>query len=102
MARLASAKRLIFRTACRFVADKVGPCTAQAGRTHRLVGIDHNLIVGGLLDCIQIMVDEPLAEVVASGGNYLAYITALHGIVAIVFHKLVGFIHATFVVADRA
>ena len=63
------------------------------------VGVDHEAIVGGLLQGIEIVVVHPLAVVVLTAGHDVAHIAALDGIVAIVDHEAVGGIEMSLIVA---
>ncbi len=81
-----------------FVADHVGPGATQAGRTHGLVGIDHDMVLGGLHNGVMVVVDEGLAVVVLAVRDDLAHIAALHGIVPILVHEVIGLLHPTLVI----
>ena len=98
--RLAAAEGLVLRAAGGFITDEVGPGAAQARGAHCLVGVDHDVVLGGFLDGIEVVVHHPLAVVVLAIGQDVAYVTALHGVVAILDHQFVGIAHVTFVVAD--
>ena len=87
MSRLGTAECLILGSSGRLIGDKVRPGPAQSRRTHRLMGIDHYLIFGGLGDGIQIMVYHPLAVMLLPARKHISDITGLDGIVAVVFHK---------------
>ena len=97
-----TAERFVFSTASRFITDKVRICTAQACRTYCLVSINHNLVIGCLFNGIKIVIIHPLSVVVLTARNDIAYITALHSIVTVVYHELVSLVHMTFVVAYRS
>ena len=45
------------------VAHKIGICTAQTGGTHSLVAVDHDVMVGGTLHRVKIVVHHALAVV---------------------------------------
>ena len=51
------------------VADHVGPRAAQSRRTHCLVGVDHDVVLGGLGDGIVVVVDQGLAIVILAIGD---------------------------------
>ena len=97
--RFTATKSLIFRTTGRLVTNQVRISTAKSGRTHSFMGIYANLILGSFSHGVQIMVVHPLTVVMLSTRNHIAYITTLHCIVTVVYHKLVGFIHMTFIIA---
>ena len=48
------------------------------------------------------MIIHPLSVVVLTARNDVSYITALHRIITVVYHKLVSLVHMTFVVAYRS
>ena len=98
MERPGAAESLVLCTAGGLVADKVRIGPAQAGRAHGLVGIDHDMVLGGLLYRIQVMVVHPLSVMVLSARDYVTYITALDGIVPVPVHKVVCGIHMPFIV----
>ena len=83
------------------VADHVGPCAAEARGAHGLVGVDHNVVLGGLDNGAVVVVDDGLAVVVLAVGHDVAHIAALDGIVAILVHEVVGPLHKALVVGDR-
>ena len=66
------------------------------------MGIDHDVVLGSLGNTIEIMVVEPLPVVMLSTRNDIAYIAALHSIVAIFVHQIIGSLQMTFIVADRS
>ena len=101
MERFATAECLIFSSSCRFVANQVRISTAQTGRAYSFVRIYTNFVVGCLLHGIEVVVVQPLPIMMFTTGNHITYISALHGIVAIIHHKLIGLVHVTFVVAHR-
>ena len=98
--RLATAKGFIFGSAGRFVANQVRIGAAQPCGAYGFVAVDANLIIGGFLHGIEIVVVHPLSVVVFSARNDIAYIAAFHCIIAIIHHKLIGFVHVAFVIAD--
>ena len=99
--RHCTAECLILGTACRFCTDEVRIGAAKTGRTYHLVSVDHDLVLGSLLDHMHIVVDEGLAVVVLSDREDVAYISALDGVVAIFVHKVEGLVEMTLVVAYR-
>ena len=98
MMRPVSSESLIFRTAGRFVADKVRICPAQACRTHSLMGIHHNLMLCSLFQSIQIVVDYRLAVMMFSERENISYISALYGIIAVFVHQVQSLIKMTLVI----
>lgn len=66
------------------------------------MGIYTNLIVGGFLHGIEIVIIHPLTIMMFSPRNDITYITTLHRIISVINHELIGFIHMTFVVAYRS
>ena len=65
------------------------------------MGIYHDVVVGSTFDGMLVVVDFNLAVVVFATWNDVAHISAFHGIVSIVTHKLVGTIHVLLVVHYR-
>ena len=80
------------------VADHVRPGAAQARRAHRLVGVDHDMVLRGLHDGVVVVVDERLAVVILAVRDDLAHVTALHGIVAVLVHQVIGLLHPALVI----
>ena len=99
VAGVCTTKCVVLCAASRLVADKVGPRAADTRGAHSLVGIDHNLVLGGLLEGILVVVVHHLTIVVLATGHDVAHVATLHGIVAIVHHKLVGLVHTSLIVA---
>ena len=67
-----------------------------------LVGIDGDLMLSSLLDSVEVVVHHALTVVVLTAGDDVAYIATLDSGVAVVDHELVGLLHVTLVVRDRA
>ena len=64
--------------------------------------VDHDLVLGSLLDGIQVVVVERLAVMMLATGQHVAYVSALYGVVAILVHQIVGILHAALIIARRA
>ena len=99
MERLASVSGLIFSAPCSLVPDQVRPGAAKSGGTHCLVGVYHDMMFGGFLDAIKVMVIHPLPVVILAAWDYVAHVAALDGIVAVFVHEVVGCLEVTFVVS---
>ena len=97
-----AAEALILRTACTLVANQVGPGAADAGGAGSFVGVDHDVVVGSLLDAVLVVVVHPLAVVVFAARHDVAHVAALHGGIAVVYHELVCLVQVAFVVACRS
>ena len=97
-----ASERFIFCSAGGFITDQIRICAADTGRAGCFVCIHHDFVIGGFLHCIQVVIVHPLSVVMFAAGDDVAYITALYGVVSIVCHKLVGFVHVAFVVAYRS
>ena len=80
------------------VANHIGPRAAEARGSHRLVGVDHNMMLGSLHDGIVIVVVDGLAVMPFGEGDDGTHVAALHGIVAILIHKVVSLLHPALVV----
>ncbi len=93
---------LIFLTQSGLVCHEVGICAGPAGRADCLVGVNHDMVVGGALDSVEIVAHGALVVVIAAFGQDIAYIAALDCVVAILVHKLVGRVDMAFVVIDGA
>ena len=65
------------------VSNHVGPSAAETCRSHGLMGVYHNMMLGGLHDSIMVMVVDGLAVVAFAEGDDGAHIAALHGVVAV-------------------
>ena len=81
------------------VADEVGVGSAQSGGACGLVGVDHNVVVGGLFQGIEVVVVHPLAVVVLTARHDVAHVATLDGVVAVVDHEAVGRIEMSLIVA---
>ena len=101
MHRLSSAKCLILSSPRAFVADEVRVGAAETGRTDSLMGIDHDMVLRSLLHGIEIVVVQPLSVVMLAKRQDITHVTALHSIVAVFLHKVVGGIHVSLVIAYR-
>ena len=88
-------------TAGGFVAYHVGPGAAEAGGTHCLVGVNHDMMLRGLHDGVVVVVDHELAVVVLPFWEDVAHIAALHGIVTVAVHEIVRIFHVTLVIDCR-
>ena len=89
---------LIFCSTSGFITDQVRISAADTCRAYCFVSIHHNLVVCCFLHRIQIMIIHPLSVMVLATGNNIADITALYRVIAVIHHKLISFIHMTFVV----
>ena len=96
--RLTAAKRLIFRATGTFISNKVWIGTAKSCGSNRLVSIDHNVMFCSLLNAMKIVVNHALAVMIFATWNDIAYISAFNGVITILVHELIGFLHATFIV----
>ena len=94
-------KSFVFSTPSALVANQVGISAADASRTNGFVGIDHDVIVSGLGNAIEIVIVHPLPIVVFATRYYIAYITTLDSRIAVVHHKLIGLVEMTLIVACR-
>ena len=100
MEGLAAVGGLVLSAACCLIANEVGPGTTKACRTYGLVGIDHNMMLGSLLDAIEVVVHHPLTIMILPPGDDIAHIATFHGSVAILIHQLVGSLQMALVVAS--
>lgn len=64
------------------------------------MSIDHDLVVCSTLDGMLVVIDSDLAVVVLTTRDEVADIAALHRIIAIVLHQLIGLVHVLLVVHD--
>ena len=101
MGCLVAGKRFILSAACRLVAYEVRIGAAESGGAHSLVGIDHDMVFSCFGDAVQVVVVHPLSVVVFTTWYDIAHISALHRVVAVFVHKVVGCIEVAFVVAHR-
>ena len=99
---LTAPEGLIFLPTCRFLCDEVGVGTAKTCHVDRLVCVDRDLVLSSLLDSVEVVIDHALAVVVLSSGDDVAYVATLDGGVAVIDHELVGLLHVTLIVCDRA
>ena len=80
----------------------VGPGAVQSGGSYGLVGVNHDLVVGGTSDAVQEVVDRGLVVVVCAAGDDGSYVAALDYGVVVVLHELVCPVEVTLVVDGRA
>ena len=66
------------------------------------MGIDHDMVFGGFLDAVLIMVIHELGIMMLADGQDIAYITGFDGRVLVFIHELIGSIKPPFVVTDSA
>src|SRR5690554_7798636 len=99
MVGLAAAERLVLGTAGGLVADEVGPGAAYAGGAYRLVGVDHDPVLGRFLQGVLVVVVDPLAVVVLTARDDVAHVTALDRGVVVAVHQLVGLVEVPLIVA---
>ena len=92
-------KCLILGSTGTLVTDHVGPSAAQARGAHSLVGIDHDVMLGGLLNAVLVMIDDPLAIVILATGQDVSHIAALDGVIAQFVHQRVGLLKVALIVA---
>ena len=102
MCRGQTAKRLVFGTTRALVAYKIGICAAKTSRTHCLVGVDHDMLVGCFLYGIKIVTHRFLVVVVFSLGKNVADVAALYRVITVFVHQVVGAVHIFLVVRYRA
>ena len=101
MSRFGSSESLIFCTASTLVANQVRISAAETGRTHSLMGIYHDVIIGSTGYGMLIVIDFQLTVVMLATRNDVAHITALYSIVAIILHQLVSSVHILLIVHHR-
>ena len=65
------------------------------------MGIDPDMMFRSLLNSMEIVVVHPLAVMILAERQDIAHITALHCIITILLHKIVGSIHVTLVITYR-
>ena len=65
------------------------------------MSIYNNLMLGSLLDCVEIVVVHPLTVVILSTRDNIANITTLKRCVSILIHQLISSVHVTLIVANR-
>ncbi len=83
------------------VANHIGPGATEARGAHRLVGVDHDVVLGGLNDGVMVVVVDGLGVVALGEGDDGADIAALHGVVAVLVHQVVCLLHPALVVDSR-
>ena len=64
------------------------------------MGIDHDVVLGCLLHGIEVVVVHRLAVVEVATWNYITHISAFHGIVAVVVHELISFLHVSLIIGN--
>ena len=97
---IAAAESLVLRAAGALVAYQVGIGAAKACGTGCLVGVDHDVMLGGLLHGIEIVVVHGLRVVMVAAGDDVSHVTGFHGVVAVIIHQLVGLLHPSLIVGD--
>ena len=81
---------LIFSTLCRLIADPVRIGAADTCRAGCLMRIDHDLMLSRLGDAIEIVIVHELTIVMLTPRDDIAHIAALHCLIAILVHEVVG------------
>ena len=84
----ATAESLILCTAGRLVAHEVGVGTAKTRRTHGLMSVHHDVVLGSLFEDIHIVVVHRLRVMVVASWDNVAHITCLHCVVTILVHEV--------------
>ena len=98
MVGVRAAEGLIFRTASTLVAYEVWIGAAESCGACGLMGIHHDVMLGCLLDAIEVVVVHRLRIVMVATRDDIAYITRLHGIVAILIHERISFFKIALIV----
>ena len=96
----AASECLVFRAARTFVSDEVGIGAAKSGGSHSLVGIHHDVVLGGLFHHILVMVHHGLREVVVATWDDVAHIARLHRVVAVSVHQIECIVEMSLIVHD--
>ena len=65
------------------------------------MGVHHDVVLGSLLDAVEIMVVGRLRVVIVATGNDVAHISALHSVIAILVHEAVGLLQMALIVDRR-
>ena len=65
------------------------------------MGVHHDVVLGSLLDAVEIMVVGRLRVVIVATGNDVAHIATLHGVVAVLVHKTICLLEMALVVEGR-
>ena len=93
---------LVFGSLCRLVADKVGPCAAYTRGTHRLVCIDHDVVLSRLFDTILVVVNHPLGVMMISQWQNVSHVSGLDCGIVVSVHELIRRIETSFVTTDSS
>ena len=101
MVRFTAPECLVFRAPGALVAHHVRIGAAQTRGTDCLVRVHHDMVPGRLLHAVQVVVVDELAVVVFAPGDDITHITALHRIVPVLVHQLVGCLQVTLVIPRR-
>ena len=96
-----AAKGFVLSALGALVANQVGIGAAKSGGSHRLMRIDHDMLLGGFLHAIEIVIHHPLTIMVFAARYDVAHITTLDRIVAMINHKLVSTVEMSLIVAHR-
>ena len=64
------------------------------------MSIDHDVMFCSLFNAMKIVVNHALAVMIFAPWNDIAYISAFNGVITILIHELIGFLHATFIVCS--
>ena len=93
-----AAEGLILGAACTLVAYEVGIGAAKTSGAHCLMSVDHDMMLGSLLDDMHIVVVHRLRVVVVATRDDISHISSLHCIITILVHEVEGSIEMTLIV----
>ena len=102
MESLVACERLILCTTSRLIAYQVRIGTTKTCRACCLMSIDHDMVLGSLGYAIKIVIVEPLTIVMLATRNDVTYISALHRIVTILIHQVIGSLQMTLIITHRS
>ena len=86
MERLTAIGGLILCATGGLVANKVRPSTTEASGAYGFMGIYHDMVLGSLLDAVEIVVYHPLTVMELTTRDDFTHIAALHSRIAVFVH----------------
>src|ERR1700730_12854131 len=82
----------------RFTSEPVWVSTVQPRWVYRLVGIQHDSILGHFVCYSDIVIDHPLTIMMLAPGNNPAHVSCFDRVVSVLLHEADGFVHPALIV----
>ena len=96
-----TAESLVFCATGTFIAHQIRISAAKSCRTHSLMTVHHNVMLGSLFDHIEIMVVHRLTVMMVTTWNHITHIACLHSIITIFIHQFISLLDMTLIILRR-